>query len=636
MERENRRLAAIVAADIASYSLLIEQDEEGTLRALRAHRTELINPLIEHHGGRIANTAGDSLLLEFPSAVEAVRCSIALQEGMSIRNGDIEPEKQISFRIGINVGDVVAQGEDLLGNGVNVAARLEGLAEPGGICISRAARDQVRDRIDVSLEDMGEVEVKNIARRVRVFKVDQHGVPATNSPTSRARRKTTYYVLAVCVVAAVAVVAMWKRPWTTLLEDGSQSSPNVASTKSGPSIAVLPFRNLTSDGEYDALVDGLALELSNRLANLKLMRVIGRSSMSKYKEGRIDPVEIRKSMMDPVDYLLSASLQAASRRVRVFAELLRTKDGSQVWAKTYDGNLPAESLFDFQEEVAQGIATAVAGGYGILAQIDRKKIDQASTTPLSDYECTLLTFLMFEKGITPDTHLDARICWEQIVKHDPKHADAWGWLAALYSYENSNRINMQPEPLVRMLEAAEKAVGIDPTSQVANYGLTIAYFALKREREFLAAANKTLSLDPNNISMIALVAFLLDHSDIKTLSIPLFENAAKLDPFAPFWYFLPLYEDAHKKGEYKKALELSLAHDPPGFIWTHIRQAMYYARLGEKEKAAENVAAILKQQPDFGDTINSQLKSWGSKEDVIKRYVRDLRDAGINIPGDGS
>ena len=209
-----RRLAAIVAADVAEYSRLVRANEEGTLRTLRAHRQELTDPLIEQFGGRIANTAGDSLLLEFPSAVEAVRCTLAIQAGMAERNAGVEPERQINFRIGINVGDVVAEGGDLLGDGVNVAARLEALAEPGGVCLSRTARDQVRDQLDITLEDMGEVEVKNISRPVRVFRVLPEG---SEAKAPRKRAPTRWIMSAAAAVVFLAVVGgggywWWQQP----------------------------------------------------------------------------------------------------------------------------------------------------------------------------------------------------------------------------------------------------------------------------------------------------------------------------------------------------------------------------------------------------------------------------------------
>ncbi|MEQ9639212.1 MAG: adenylate/guanylate cyclase domain-containing protein [Alphaproteobacteria bacterium] len=217
-ERPQRRLAAIVAADVAGYSRLVGVNEEATVAALRAHRDELIDPLLAKHGGRVANTAGDSLLLEFPSAVDALRCAIAMQAGMGERNRDVEPLRRIEFRVGINVGDVITEGADLLGNGVNVAARLEGLAEAGGIVLSRAARDQVRDQVDLQLEDLGEVEVKNIARPVRAFRYAPDSVGDRNTRNSKRTRSPSRLVMAagMALLVCVAGVAAWLvLPWST-------------------------------------------------------------------------------------------------------------------------------------------------------------------------------------------------------------------------------------------------------------------------------------------------------------------------------------------------------------------------------------------------------------------------------------
>ena len=1034
-----RRLAAIVAIDVAGYSRLMGADEEGTIAALQSHRQEVVDPKLAQYNGRIANTAGDSLLVEFPSAVDALRCAVELQEGFARRNEDVPDERRLQYRIGINVGDVVSQGDDLLGNGVNVAARLEALADPGGICISRSARDQVRDRVDIGLADMGQVEVKNIARPVRVFRVlaagEEAGCPTPTAPWWRyiaativvgtallgggvwwwlqpppfkpvlplpsqqsivvvpfdirtgdesqeyigdgmteniiavlassrdlfvigrdssfslkggdnnareiAEKFGVQYVLSgsvqreertlrvtaqlvdaskqnsiwsksfdgrldelfsiqdqitreiflatqvtlsmgesariyqkgvnefdtlfliaeanplfgnqspenhvkaerlfrqalakepdsfttnlwmgriyqqkitqgisknikgdfekawtfaqkalaikedasvLALLSALSLLARqhdaaisyadrvveewpmrgleiniagWVKSWSGqpkegagLMERAMRLDPihfpwmrgnlanaytmigeydrsksllqqnlkieaesyhtrrwpyvgliaiavfqgdlktarrlrdellkveptfslavskkllslykdqrfakrfldaleqagipkgQVRESPKYPSVAVLPFRNLSGDHEFDALAEGLAFEISDRLAKLKMLRVVGRSLMSRFGQGAIEPEEIRKGMKKPVDYLVSASVQVGPKRVRVFAELLSTRDSRQIWSKTYDGDLSAETIFEFQRDVALSIVTAVAGGYGAIARVNRKNIDLSANKPLNDYQCTVVTFLMFEKGISAAEHLGARDCWEQIVKKDREHADAWGWLAMLYYYEKSNRLNPRPKSFERSLSAARKAVNIDRKSQIGHLGLATANFGLRRDKEFQAAAQKTLSLNPTNYSVIPLAAFLLDHSQFsadheksKELSVKLFKNAAKIDPFAPFWYFLPLMEDAHKAGDYKAALELSLAHDLPGFHWAYIRRAMYYAQLGENEKAAENVREILKRQPDFGGKIRSQLKAWGSTKELLERYVRDLRKAGIDIPNEGS
>lgn len=291
-ERSNRRLAAIVAADVAGYSRLVGLDEEGTLQSLHAHREELLDPLIAEHGGRIANTAGDSLLLEFPSAVDAVRCAVAVQAGMAGRNADVEETRRVEFRIGINVGDVIAQGDDLLGDGVNVAARLEGLADPGGICISRTARDQVRDRMEIALHDMGEVEVKNIARPVRVFRVVA-GEKETAAPTAGPAAPT----------------------------------PPLPDK---PSIAVLPFENMSGDPDQEYFADGMTEDLITDISKLSGLLVIGRNSSFVYKGKSVVLRQVGREL--GVRYVLEGSVRKAGNRVRINAQLIDAESGHHVWA----------------------------------------------------------------------------------------------------------------------------------------------------------------------------------------------------------------------------------------------------------------------------------------------------------------
>jgi adenylate cyclase len=251
-----RRLTTIVAVDVAGYSRLIGVDEEATLAALRAHRIDLIDPKIAEYKGRIANTAGDSILFEFPSVVEALRCAMDIQRGMSDRNRETPEDRQIAFRVGINVGDVVEQDNDLLGYGVNVAARLEGLAEPGGICLSRTARDQVRDHLEITLEDLGEVEVKNIARPVSVFRVLGEGETATPQPPVINNRWPLLAIIITAPVLIIAVGLLWWRPWVPDLEPASVSKM-AFKLPDRPSIAVLPFTNMSRDKVQDYFADGI-------------------------------------------------------------------------------------------------------------------------------------------------------------------------------------------------------------------------------------------------------------------------------------------------------------------------------------------------------------------------------------------
>ncbi len=285
-EGTQRKLTTIVAADIAGFSRLVGIDEEATLAAQRGHRSELIEPLLAEHHGRIANTAGDSFLFEFPSAVEAVRCSVAVQDGMARRNHDIPTDRRIEYRIGINVGDVVAEGDDLLGDGVNIAARLEALADAGGVCISQTVLEHVRDRIDVPFDDLGEVEVKNIARPVRVWRWSQAGQ-----------------------VDAPAVEAV------------GESEPLALPEK--PSIAVLPFENMSGDPEQEYFSDGLSEDIITGLSRLRWLFVIARNSSFTYKGRAVNIKQIGREL--GVRYVLEGSVRKAGQRVRVTAQLIEAE-----------------------------------------------------------------------------------------------------------------------------------------------------------------------------------------------------------------------------------------------------------------------------------------------------------------------
>ena len=306
----NRRLTTLLAADIAEYSRMVRNDEEETVRALRSHREQLFNPLFKKYQGRIANTAGDSILAEFPSTVEAVRCAVAIQDGLAERNRDVDPDRQIRLRIGINVGDVITDGDDLLGDGVNVAARLEAMADPGGILLSRAARDQIRDHLDLDLADIGEIKVKNIARPVRVFKVVSDTTPvdrATVRRSSRSRR--SIIALVALVIAILTVGSLWTRKPDLEPADPAKLAYELPAV---PSIAVLPFKNLSGDPDQDFLAVGFSEDILTSLSRLSGMFVISGSTTSHF-HGRDFPMN-RIAEEFGIRYVLTGSLQLGQRQ----------------------------------------------------------------------------------------------------------------------------------------------------------------------------------------------------------------------------------------------------------------------------------------------------------------------------------
>jgi TolB-like protein/class 3 adenylate cyclase len=316
---QTRRLAAILAADVAGYSRLMGEDEEGTLAALKAIRREVADPKIKEHHGRIVKTTGDGLLLEFASVVDAVRCAVEVQREMAERNADVPPDRRIELRMGINLGDIIKDGRDIYGDGVNVAARLEALAEPGGICVSRVVRDQVRDKLAFSFEDMGEQQVKNITRPIRVHRILLSTQPGPSKP----------------------VVGTATGPSLTLPDK--------------PSIAVLPFQNMSGDPEQEYFADGMVEEIITALSRIRWLFVIARNSSFTYKGQSVDVKQVGREL--GVRYVLEGSVRKAGQRVRITGQLIDATTGAHLWADRFDGSL--EDIFELQDKVATSVAGVI-------------------------------------------------------------------------------------------------------------------------------------------------------------------------------------------------------------------------------------------------------------------------------------
>jgi adenylate cyclase len=336
-ERTERRLAAILAADVVGYSRLMGIDEKGTARAMREHRTA-VDPIVAGHGGRIVKTTGDGILLEFPSIVAAVECAIAVQKLMTERNVDVPQDRRLLFRIGINLGDILIENDDILGDGVNIAARLEGIAEPGGICISESSYQQVRDRLAIPFEDMGEQQLKNIARPVRTYRVPNDGTLATERPT----------------------LALPDRP----------------------SIAVLPFSNMSGDVEQDYFADGMVEDVITGLARIKWLFVIGRNSSFAYKGKSIDIRQVGREL--GVRYMLEGSVRRANARVRITSQLIDAQTGAHLWAERYDR--PLDDIFALQDEITLSVIGAIEPS---LRQAEIERVKRKRPGDLNAYDLVL-------------------------------------------------------------------------------------------------------------------------------------------------------------------------------------------------------------------------------------------------------
>ena len=381
-----RRLAAILAADMVGYSRLMEADETGTLARLKAHRLELIDPAIAKNNGRLIKTAGDGMLVEFPSVADAVACAAEIQRRMAARNSDVAAEREIHFRIGINLGDVISEDDDIFGDGVNVAARLQELAEPGGICVSGAIRDQAGDRLGVAFEDLGEQSVKNLTRPIRVFRVrlDEPGTAAVPARAKAARPKTPMHAVT-----------------------------------DKPSIAVLPFLNMSGEPEQEFFADGLTEDIITELSRFRDLFVISRNSAFVYKNRAVRIQEVAAEF--GVQYVVEGSVRKAGNRVRVTVQLIDAESDRHVWAERYDREL--EDLFAIQDEVTAAIVATLPG------RVEAATHDRAERKPtdnMAAYECVLAGRVLHHRS-TREDNAAALAMLERAIALDPKYAHAHAW-----------------------------------------------------------------------------------------------------------------------------------------------------------------------------------------------------------------
>lgn len=589
-----RRLTTILAADIAGFSRLVGLDEEGTLAAQRSHRTELINPLLEQHNGRVANTAGDSLLIEFPSAVEAVRCALAVQEGMAERNAAISEDRRINYRIGINVGDVVAEGNDLLGDGVNVAARLEALAPSGGIVLSRSARDQVRDRLAIDLADLGEISVKNIARPVRAFQVLREGEAVMRAP----RRSPQHRKVLAALAAVLAVLIGAGLYWFTQ-QVGSGDAQNAAlALPDKPSIAVLPFETLSDNKSQSWLGDGMSEDIITDLSKVSGLFVIARNSSFQYRGGDLDLRKVGREL--GVRYLLEGSVRRAGDTLRINAQLIDTSSGGHLWADRYDGT--AADVFALQDKVTARVVESLKL---VLTESETAAVEARETGNPAAHDA-FLQGLSHMRRRTPEDFAEARRWFDKALQVDPSYSRALGARAYLY-LDTSQR-------------GWEAAVGIKGRADAIN----ATYAALKHpsafahatEAELLLsrpdtmaarkAVDRGLALDPNDPDLHVIAAIVEAGLGNHDRAVKLAEQSLRLDPRYPPSYLYDFGTVRHVAGQAEAALALyDRALDRnPGDWNPRIRRAAALAELGRIKDAAA----------DLEIARNNWPASWGSEQ----------------------
>ena len=445
-----RRLAAILAADVAGYSRLTERDEAGTLEALKSRRRNILAPLLTEHHGRIVRLMGDGVLVEFGSAVNAVKCAVDLQRQMEEANASLAEDRHILLRIGINLGDVIVEGGDLYGEGVNIAARLEAMAAPGGVYLSQTVVNHVRNKVEIQFEDLGERKVKNLDRPVRVYRV-----------------------------AGMA---------------GGPAAPSASAAESpvGPSIAVLPFVNLSGDPEQNYFSDGITEDIISGLSKFRQLFVIARNSSFRYR----DQMDVRQVAHElGVRFIVEGSVRKASTHVRVTVQLVEAATGSHLWAEKFDREL--QDIFAVQDEITQSIVASIAGR---IEEADRRRALRKGTTDLTAYDLLLRGKHCLAQGSQQHV-LEARAILERSLELDPEYSEAYVTLAETYFYEAVSDWSPSPEGAAeRLFELAQDAARLDDQNSGAHLCLAWGYWRIKGNYEMAEAQiEEAIALNPNDL-----------------------------------------------------------------------------------------------------------------------------------------
>ena len=596
-ETVERKLAAILSADVAGYSRLMGEDEEGTLTAFKAHRAEAVDPAIARHHGRIVKTTGDGLLAEFASAVDAVRCALAMQEAMAARNATVADDQKIEFRVGVNVGDVMIDGDDLMGDGVNVAARLQEIAEPGGVSISRTARDQVRDKLELTLEDLGEQTVKNIARPVRVFRV----------------------------------------PVMTENAHATGEVPSNAAGLSGtelelpdkPSIVVLPFENMSGDPEQEYFADGIAEDIITGLSKMRWVFVISRNSAFTYKGKAVDVKQVAKEL--GVSYALEGSVRKAGNRVRITAQLIDALSDHHVWAERYDREL--EDIFAVQDEITQNIVAAVAPEF-VAAEIERAQ--RKDPRDLRAWDCTMRAHWHMER-FSKEDFAEARGLIQRAVELDPNNAWPLGDLAVISAFEAILGWHESREQgLAEAAKAARRAVALDGQDARAHAALAFAYFFAQEHHKAIPAARTAVDLDPNYALAYSTLGSALGFAGETDEAWEYFERGMRLSPREPFLLLLSwmgMSGTCFVAERYDEAVEWAhkVTENRPDFPVGYRQKAGACAAAGRLDEARSAVQELLRLIPDLTLTFMAENKGqvpFARAEDR-ERYLDALRKAGL-------
>jgi TolB-like protein len=569
-ERLQRRLAAILAADVVGYGRLMEQDEPGTMAVLKARRKEVLEPLVARHQGRIFKVTGDGVLVEFGSAVKAVQCAVELQHRMATANGDLPEARRIVLRVGVNLGDVMVEGGDLYGDGVNIAARLEGIAEPGSVVVSGTAFDYVKNKADVGFEDLGAQPLKNIAEPVRIYRVT--GTPAA-----------------------------------------MLSAPKVTTDK--PSIAVLPFANMSGDPEQQYFSDGITEDIITELSRYRSLLVIARNSCFQFRGPSVDIPAVRRAL--GVRYIVEGSVRKAGPRVRVTAQLIDAVSQSHLWAEKYDRDM--DDIFALQDEVTRAIAATLEG------RVAASGAEMAGRKPTGNWSAYDY-FLRAREHLLQRYDLTAAepLLW-RVIELDPSYAQAYAWQSLIYVTKYFD--DGQAATLEEAFRLAERAVLLDGNDACGHRAIGLVYMIMKRFDLAGAHFDRAIALNAADVSNTTLRAVWLAHMGRSDEALRSLDADLRRDPFPPMWHWeirgIALFQARRHKDAIESFSEIAQPH-----WWNRCYLTACYAHLNMTGDAHAHAAEILRIKPDFSVRDVERTEPFQDPTDL--EHLKDgLRKAGL-------
>jgi adenylate cyclase len=623
-----RKLTAILSSDAKGYSRLMEKDEAGTIQTLTTYK-EGMATLIERHHGRVVDAPGDNVLSEFTSVVDAVRCAVEIQKELKDRNSKLPLHRQMEFRVGINLGDVIEEGNKIFGDGVNIAARMEGLAEGGGICISGSVYDQVKDKFILRFEYLGKQTVKNIAEPVRVYRVLIE--PASRIGAWKRRTLGYWKLVHPAFKVLIALVAAANTLWPLYTHFTSPPGKVASKEKMAfplpdkPSIAILPFVNMSGDPQKDYLSDGITEEIINALCKIPHIFVIARNSTFTYKGKSVKVQQVAEEM--GVQYVLEGSVKWSGDRVRVTAQLIDALNGHQLLSERYD--LELKDLFTMQDDVTMKVMTAMR------VQFTEGEWARAYSKGTKNLEAYLKLMQAYEKRqlFTRESQAQARQLAEEAIALDPSYALAYCHL--VHSIVNGAIMSVYKNPeemLARAMEMAQKAVATDESSGSAHIALGLMHIMYKRDfDEGIAEAERAVALEPNSADVVAQLAIFLHWAGRPAEAIPIFKKALRLCPIPQPRYLFNMAGCYRMMGQYQEAISIckQIILKQPDQLYPHVQLTASYMAIGREAEARAEAAEILRIHPKF--SLESFVKYPTRKNQAEwDRMVELLRKAGLN------